>query len=111
MSRVSDNDRAYSYQPYIRHLFVTTVSCTCILDFELVRGRYKTPMLRGDVSATVDSYGAFHKRLDKSVDNWLCNTYVPPFFLLHYPLFRVLPVFFRAYMGLLVPICTAATLR
>jgi len=42
---------------------------------ELLRGRFKVPLLRGPVDTQMDKYAHLSERLGANIDYWLCNLY------------------------------------
>jgi hypothetical protein len=51
----------------------------CNAEFKIVRGAFKTPMLRGPVDLSVDKHETFTRRYMQDVDNWLANLYFAVF--------------------------------
>ena len=48
----------------------------CDSSQRLNQGRFKVPLLRGAMSPTVDKYKLISSKIEKNIDNWLCNMYV-----------------------------------
>lgn len=44
-------------------------------DFALNEGKYKIPLMFGNVDPTVDQFGKFEKKMMRDLDEWLCNAY------------------------------------
>ncbi|EGD74627.1 hypothetical protein PTSG_05991 [Salpingoeca rosetta] len=44
-------------------------------EFELVSGKFKVPMHRGDMDPSVITHAEIEKRLARDLDSWLCNLY------------------------------------
>jgi hypothetical protein len=44
-------------------------------DFELLRGKFKVPLLRGPIDKTVDKYSNLTGKMQEDLDSWLCNLY------------------------------------
>ena len=44
-------------------------------DFQLNEGKYKIPMLFGNVDPGIDKFGKIEQKMIKDLDNWLCNCY------------------------------------
>jgi len=49
---------------------------TGYLDFELVRGNFKVPLLKGEVDLTLSEHRDIEHTIHNDLDNWLCNLYV-----------------------------------
>lgn len=47
--------------------------CNCA--FDVVQGKFRTPLLRGDGDPTLDQFRKVEERLSSDLDNWLCNLY------------------------------------
>lgn len=48
----------------------------CNGDMRVASGRFKVPLLRGEVDPDVDRYQLIEERIGKDLDNWLANLYV-----------------------------------
>ncbi|XP_057308593.1 uncharacterized protein LOC130646936 [Hydractinia symbiolongicarpus] len=47
----------------------------CDAEFNVVEGKYKTPMLRGDMDPGIDKFEIIEKLMAEDLENWLCNFY------------------------------------
>jgi hypothetical protein len=43
--------------------------------FDVVKGKYKVPFLRGEFDPSIHKFSEITQRLTQNVDNWLCNCY------------------------------------
>ena len=43
---------------------------------QLVKGKFRLPLLRGEVDKSIDRYQSFQKAYELELDRWLCNMYV-----------------------------------
>jgi len=50
--------------------------------FDVIKGYFKVPLLRGEMDPTIDRYEELERRVATNVDNWLCNLY---FTIEHWP--------------------------
>jgi len=48
----------------------------CDRDFQVVWGRYKLPLLKGEVDLAVDKYKLLERAMERDLDNWLANVYI-----------------------------------
>ena len=44
-------------------------------DFALNEGKYKIPLLFGNINPNIAKFSDIEKRMGKDIDNWLCNAY------------------------------------
>lgn len=44
-------------------------------DFELLRGKFKVPLMRGPVDKSIDKYSSLSQMMQENVDTWQCNLY------------------------------------
>ncbi len=44
-------------------------------DFQINEGKYKIPLLFGNIDPGVDKFRTIEKRMGCDIDNWLCNCY------------------------------------
>eukprot|EP00794_Sanderia_malayensis_P012036 gene12036-13278_t len=44
-------------------------------NFDVVEGKYKTALLRGNVDSSIDKFGTIEKLIASDIDHWLCNLY------------------------------------
>ncbi|XP_041465232.1 uncharacterized protein LOC121415911 isoform X1 [Lytechinus variegatus] len=47
----------------------------CDGQFEVLQGKYKTPMLRGEIDTRIDRHETVEKLMASDLDHWLCNLY------------------------------------
>ncbi|XP_072021333.1 uncharacterized protein [Amphiura filiformis] len=47
----------------------------CDEQFNIIQGKYKTPMLRGEMDPRIDRHVQVEKLLASDIDHWLCNVY------------------------------------
>lgn len=47
----------------------------CDSEFNVIDGKYKTPMLRGDCDPAIDKFEMTEKLMAHDLENWLCNLY------------------------------------
>lgn len=47
----------------------------CDADFRVVSGRFRLPLLRGEVDPAVTQFRAIEAAMARDVDAWLCNLY------------------------------------
>ena len=47
----------------------------CDAEFNVIEGKYKSPMLRGDMDPGVDKFEVVEKLMAHDLENWLCNVY------------------------------------
>ncbi|RYG42691.1 hypothetical protein EON68_01520, partial [archaeon] len=57
---------------------VVAWSClpACDRDFRVSWGRFKLPMMRGEVDMAMTRYHLLEKTMERDLDTWLCNLYV-----------------------------------
>jgi len=58
-----DKPVAYGYFPLINS------------DFELVEGRFKVPLLKGEIDRRVEKFADIESKYTENLDSWLCNLY------------------------------------
>ena len=44
-------------------------------DFEYCEGKFKVPMLTGDIDLSIDRFSDLEALYSEDIDNWLCNLY------------------------------------
>jgi hypothetical protein len=47
----------------------------CNSSFNLAEGRFKTPMIRGEIDLNIDKFSDIDKLYRTNIDEWLCNLY------------------------------------
>lgn len=47
----------------------------CDAEFNVIEGKYKTPMLRGDMDPGIDNFQTIEKLMATDLEHWLCNFY------------------------------------
>lgn len=45
-------------------------------NFDIIKGKFKIPLLRGEYDRSIDKYSTIESRISKNIDDWLCNCYV-----------------------------------
>eukprot|EP01147_Barroeca_monosierra_P007714 gene7714-611_t len=45
-------------------------------DCEIVNGKFKLPLLRGDMDSSITTHRALQQAIASDLDNWLCNLYI-----------------------------------
>lgn len=48
----------------------------CDRDFQVMWGRYKVPLLRGEVDMAIDKYKLLEAAIERDLDNWMTNMYL-----------------------------------
>jgi hypothetical protein len=47
----------------------------CYSNFDIITGRYKLPLLRGELDLRLDKYETLERTIANDIDSWLCNLY------------------------------------
>ena len=47
----------------------------CDAEFNILEGKFRTPMLRGDLDSGIDKFETVEKLMATDLENWLCNAY------------------------------------
>lgn len=45
-------------------------------NFDTISGKFKFPLLRGEVDRSIDKYEIFERKICDDIDSWLCNCYI-----------------------------------
>lgn len=45
-------------------------------DFQLNKGKFKVPLIHGEVDYTVDAFKCIESKYKQNLDEWLCNLYI-----------------------------------
>ena len=47
----------------------------CDAEFNVLEGKFRTPLLRGDLDSGIDKFETIEKLMATDLENWLCNVY------------------------------------